>query len=81
MPARRKNHMAINTDPGNKVPAPRCPHCGSLLESLGLYSWFNLAGMIFCAYCPNEGCHKMLTMQILPSMGTDEPGGRIQIPS
>jgi len=48
------------------VPLPCCPHCGEEIPGCALYNWVAPGpSQIFCIYCPNMACRKVLHMQIV----------------
>ena len=65
---------------------PKCPHCGHVLDTVGLFSWMSPPWMILNVQCSNPECRVVLHMQIvpmIPQQTAEEPpaGPRIHIPS
>ena len=64
-----------------QAPPPKCPYCGYILATVGLFSWASPPWMILNVNCSNPDCLAVLHMQIVPLVEQQQdpqsPGPRI----
>jgi hypothetical protein len=73
----------------SSVPAPtppRCPYCGHVLDTVGLFSWSSPPWLILNVNCSSPECLAVLHMQIVPMVQQQQEelpprGPRLHIPS
>lgn len=75
--------MPKRESPVPQAVPPKCPHCGHVLDNVGMFSWGGPPLQIFSIYCPNEDCRALLHAQIVPIVAQQQspdeppPGPRI----
>ena len=79
--------MSKRESPVPQPVPPKCPYCGHVLETVGLYSWVSPPWMILNVQCSKDECRSVLHMQIVPIVGQQAqaeeppPGPQIFRPS
>lgn len=87
MPARQSAGGPKKESPVPQAAPPKCPHCGHVLDEVGLFSWMSPPWMILNVNCSNPECRAVLHMQIVPVVDQQPqqeeapPGPRIHRPS